>query len=102
MTIVTLADAKAQLNITDAVDDTLIAQKLEAAQNHIERLLGFEIATQYPTDVPAALKEAVLQLASWWFEQREAGITGTIVNTVPYSVQDIVTEYRNWSFGDAE
>lgn len=99
MAIVTLAEVKAQLNLTGSDDDTLLGEKIAAAQDHIERLLGFEIETEYPETVPPSLREAVFQLASWWYEQREAALTGTIVSTVPHGVHEIVTEYRKWSFG---
>lgn len=101
MAIVTLEEVKAQLNIIGTDDDTLLTSKIAAAQDHVERLLGFQLETEYPDGAPASLKEAVFQLAAWWYEQRETALTGAIVSTVPYGVQDIVNEYRKWSFGDA-
>lgn len=105
MPIATLAQLKAQLNFTDDIgeaDDALLNAKIEAAQNHIERLLGFRIAERFGGEdqepVPPALAEAVLQLAAWWYEQREAVNVGNIVNQVPFNVTEIVSEYREWSF----
>lgn len=69
--IVTVAQIKAQLNLDDAIDDALVELKAQAAQNHVERLLGFRIEEEFVT-VPPALQEAVLQLAAHWYENREA------------------------------
>lgn len=107
MAIVTLDDVKGQLNLDGSADDSsdgdvLLTQKIAAAQNHIENLLGFEIETEYPDTVPPALKEAVLLLASWWYEQRETALAGMNARPIPYGVQDIVNEFRLWSFGDGE
>lgn len=100
--IVTVDEAKAQLNQTLAVDDALIERKIRAAQDQIENLLGFKIAETFggadQDPMPDALKEAVLQLVAQWYENREATIVGVSVQHMPYSVQDIVREYRNWSF----
>ena len=102
MAVVTLEQIKVHLNLTGSDDDALLNDKVAAAQDHVERLLGFQIETEYPDGGPPSLKQAVLMLASWWYEQREAALTGTIVASVPHGVQEIVTEYRKWSFGDGE
>lgn len=103
MAIVTLEDLMAQTGLTgDAPSEDLLAlqQKADAAQNHIERLLGFKIESLFGgTDqepIPEALREAVLQLAGWWFEHRE-----TVTDRdrrLPYGVDEIVNEYREWTF----
>jgi len=101
--IVTLAETKAQLNQTLAIDDTIITSKISAAQQHIEQLLGFVIEDTYggagQDPIPDALKEAVLQLAAWWYEQREAVNAGTIVSETPFNITDIVREYRSFTYG---
>lgn len=104
MAIVTLDELKSQLNITadfGSDDDALLTSKIAAAQEHLERLLGFQIETTYTT-VPEPLKEAVKQLAAWWYEQREAASMDGRAYPMPLSVHDIVQEYRSWSFADAE
>lgn len=102
MAIVTLDEVKAQLNILGDDDNTLLTAKIAAAHGHIERLLGFEIATEYPDATPEPLKEAVLQLSAWWYEQRETALAGMSARPVPYGVSDIVNEFRKWSFDDGE
>lgn len=101
--IVTVATLKEQINQTLDIDDALIERKILAAQSHIERLLGFKIEENYggedQDELPDDLIEAVCLLAAWWYDQRETAITGTIVATIPYGVQDIVREYRCYSYG---
>ncbi len=48
-------------------------------------------------DVPETLKEAILQLAAWWYESREAVADEARV-PVPFSVQELVAEHREWTF----
>lgn len=103
MAIVTLNQLKEQLAFTDdigAVDDALLTRKLDAAQNQVERLLGFKIEETFggvdQDPVPPALVEAVSQLAAWWYEQREAAGDGA--REVPFGVREIITEYREFTF----
>ena len=103
MAIITLDEVKQQLAFTDDIgstDDALIYRKIEAAQNHIERLLGFRIEANFggvdQDPVPPVLIEAVSQLAAWWYEQREAASEGA--KEVPFGVREIVTEYREFTF----
>ncbi|WP_420344084.1 head-tail connector protein [Paenirhodobacter sp.] len=103
MPIVPPEDMLAQLGLTAnaPLDDlALVERKVAAAQNYIERLLGYRIESAFggaeQDPVPPALKEAVMQLASWWFENREAATD--ISRALPFGVDDIVNEYREWSF----
>jgi uncharacterized phage protein (predicted DNA packaging) len=96
---------KQQLNITDdlgTADDALLDRKIEAAQDHIERLLGFKIEATYGGDgqeeIPPALVEAVCQLAAHWYENREATVAGVAMTAIPFGVEAIVNEYREYSF----
>lgn len=103
--IVTLEDMKAQLNLTDDIgnaDDALITGKIEAAQNHIERLLGFSIEATFggagQDAIPPALMQAVFMLAAHWYENREASLVGVSGQYIPHGVWEIVNEYREYSF----
>ncbi|ANV22848.1 head-tail connector protein [Agrobacterium pusense] len=101
--IVTTEQMKAQLNILSSEDDEIIGRKIEAAQNHIERLLGFKIEETYggtdQEEIPPALIEAVCQLAAHWFENREAALVGVSGEDLPFGLWQIVNEYREYSFG---
>jgi hypothetical protein len=103
--IVSLAELKQQLNITDdfgSADDVLINGKIEAAQNHIERLLGFRIEATYggsgQDPVPPALKQSVQLLAAHWYENREGTLVGVTAQELPFGIWEIVREYREYSF----
>lgn len=99
--IVTLDQLKAQLNFTGDIgsaDDELLTAKIEAAQAHIERMLGYAIEERFAGPVPPDLAEAVLQLAAHWYEVREAVNIGNIVNEVPFGVREIVMGRKDWSF----
>ncbi|ASP85475.1 DNA-packaging protein [Sinorhizobium meliloti] len=97
--IVQLDEVKENLNITGNDDDALLTRQIAAAESHIDRLLGFKMETEYPAGaVPADLKQAICHLVGHWYENREATIAGISLMPVPYSVQEIVREYRNWSF----
>lgn len=98
MAILTVDELKQQLNMSSNLDDALLGRKLAAAQDHVERLLGFKIETTYPEAVPAALVEAVSQLAADWYENREATLVGVTAVEIPFGVQAIVAEYRSYSF----
>lgn len=95
--IFTTNELRAQLNIADSTDDDLLTQKLSAAANHVESLCGGTIHTP----IPAPVREAVLMLAAWLYEQREAalpGSTGVGVVTVPFGFAELIAPYRAWEF----
>ena len=106
MTIATLADVKAQLNVTSDADDALIARKIAAAQDHLEGLLGYKIEQTYggteQDPIPPALVEAVCQLAAHWYENREAVLVGVNAQELPFGLWSIVNNYRNWSWGEVD
>ncbi|MBC2884327.1 phage gp6-like head-tail connector protein [Ochrobactrum sp. CM-21-5] len=96
MAIVDLAAMKAELGITDSVDDALISSKIAAAQAHLEALLGFEIEPQYPDGAPADLIGAVKMLAAGWYENRESTLVGLSGMETPHGVWEIVNNRRNY------
>ncbi len=105
--IAILADHKEQLGITEDLgnaDDAMLYRKLEAAERHVERMLGFtfDAAEAEPREgfedgTPAPLVEAVLQLAAHWYEAREAA-TEANLREIPFGVTEIVSGYRDWTF----
>ncbi|GHC66658.1 head-tail connector protein [Limoniibacter endophyticus] len=101
MAIVDLAEMKAELGITDSVDDALISSKIDAAQAHLSALLGFEIEEKFPDGAPADLVGAVKMLAAGWYENRESSLVGVSGMETPHGVWEIVSNRRNyWGVGD--
>lgn len=100
--IVDVATLKEQLRVDFNDDDALVDRKIAAAQDHIERHLGYKIEATYggtsQDPIPPALIEAVCQLVGHWYENREAVIVGVNAEELPLNVADIVREYRNWSW----
>ena len=45
-------------------------------------------------DVPAPLKQAILMLVAYWFEQREAASAGAVAGSVANGVAALVAPYR--------
>lgn len=98
---VTVDQLRAHSNITGTADDALLAAKLAAAQDHIERMLGYTIADRYGGEdqdpIPPSVDQAVLMLAAHWYEQRETAIEGSL-SDLPFGVSDIVRNLRDWTF----
>lgn len=101
MAIVTLAEAKSHLRVEFDDDDEDIEAYVDAAQAHLETMLGYEIAEEFEAP-PADLKEAVRQIAARFYENREAVVTGTIATELPIGVQDIVRSRRRYTFDVAD
>ncbi|TJZ93847.1 phage gp6-like head-tail connector protein [Paracoccus gahaiensis] len=99
-TIVTLDDMKEHLALTgdQQDDDMLIQLKLDAAQSLIERMLGYGLIAQFEVAhaVPPDLREAVMQLAAWWYENREAVMERGA--PLPFGVAEIIDAHRDRSF----
>lgn len=93
----------AHLNGFDDGDLAMVERRLLAAQNLIERQLGFKIASRFGGEeqepVPEALRHAVLLLVAHWYENREATLVGVSAQPLPFGVGDIVAEFRDYSFG---
>ncbi|MAZ83133.1 MAG: DNA-packaging protein [Hoeflea sp.] len=100
-TLVTIDEAKAHLNILEDDDDALISGQLKAAESHVERLLGYRFASvEWDAEtLPDDIRQAVLQLAAHWYENREASVVGVSANAIPFGVREILAEWREYSFG---
>lgn len=98
--VMTLPELKAHLSLTDDQDedDALLQGKLDGAQTLIERMLGYALVTRFETEdaVPADLREAIMQLAAWWYENREAVMEPGA--PLPFGVADIIDANRDWTF----
>ncbi|TIL94799.1 MAG: phage gp6-like head-tail connector protein [Mesorhizobium sp.] len=96
MAIVTLGEQKAHMHVDFTDDDAAIEAQIDAAQSHLEQLLGYEIEEEFET-VPSDLTEAVKQLAATWYENREA-TSVDVPGELPMGMWDIVRERRNYTF----
>lgn len=101
--ITTVPEVREHLNITGTQDDALLGRLAGAAQELIERQLGFKIEDSYGGEsqgpVPEALKQAVRMLVGHWYENREASVVGVAAQPLPMGVDAIVSEFRCYSFG---
>lgn len=46
--------------------------------------------------VPDTARQAILHLVAYWYEHREAVITGTIVAVMPKTIQSMLDDHRIW------
>lgn len=105
--MVTLADAKAHLNLTDDADDALVTRLIVTAQQWLESQLGYTLADRYPptgspavSTVPAPLDHGVLLMVGHLYENREASVVGVSATPIPFGVSDIVADWRDYSWGE--
>lgn len=96
MAVITVADIKAHLNITDDADDALLEQYVEAAEGWIEIFTGANLAELTPT--PGPIKQAIRMLAGSFYENREDVLIGINAESVPHGVHELIAPFRNWSF----
>lgn len=92
-----LADLKAHLNLEHDLDDNLLTGQIEAAEEMVARHIGEDEPVSYVA-APAALKQAILQLAAHFYENREASLVGVSASELPFGFHDLVRPFRTWSF----
>jgi len=100
MSIVTLALAKAHMNVDGTADDELITLYIDAAEAYLSNYIGKQLSDIDP--LPADLKLAALKLVAFHYEQREAVGFGVTMQLAPYSVTSIADSYRERWFGEDE
>ena len=96
MSVVTVADQKTHMNVDFDDDDTLIASKIDAAENYVADLIGENLSAM--ASVPEALKEAVRMLAAHFYENREASSIDGRSHELPFGFMALVTPHRTWGF----
>ena len=89
---------KAQLRLDDPSEDAFLEHKLNAAEAWIQGHIG---AALPEGEVPAPLTEAALQLAAFWYEQREAAFLGTSGAPIPFGVHALLQSFREEVTGHA-
>lgn len=96
MSILTVADLKAHMNIVTNDDDALIASKIDAAEEWIGSFIGTPLEDL--EDVPAPLCEAVRQLVAHLYENREATLVGLSMTDVSPGLYELMAPHREWVF----
>ena len=92
MPFVTVPELKAQLNIDHDLDDALLSHQIDAAVSHVASFIGAPLTDP----LPAAIRQAVLMLAAYWYETREAAQAGGAPYAVPFGVHDLLQPHRVW------
>lgn len=94
--LVTLAEAKVHLRLTDTVHDADITQKRDAAQ---EAILAYETLAADPawteTTVPRAVKHAILLLLTHYFEHRGDDARAAADEDVWLAIGRLLALYRD-------
>ncbi|MBS0237085.1 MAG: phage gp6-like head-tail connector protein [Proteobacteria bacterium] len=105
MSIISLADVKAHMNVTVDDDDALIQSKIAAAEEWVGNYTGKSLSSYAsatpPAEVPESLKEAVRQLVAWLYQNREASIATqniTVVLETSPGLFDLMRPHREWVF----
>lgn len=103
MATVSLEEMREYLAFTDdlgTADDDMIGRIVDAAEAHIDRLLGFKMGATYGGEgqpaLPADLKQGVMMLAAHWYDNRDG--TADARAQMPFGVASIVNEYREFTF----
>jgi len=84
-----IALLKSQLNLDHDLDDALLDQKLDAAEQWIASYTGLPFIEGNAMQI-----EAALMLAAYWYEQREAASFGMTTAPVPFGVRDLLSSFR--------
>lgn len=105
--MITVPELVQHLNLPEATaeqDGDYLAGLLAAAQDHIDRTLGFKIAAAvdegqdgFEDGLPPSLRQAALMLAAHWYEVREASAAEQL-RPVPFGVSEILESFREWTF----
>lgn len=91
MSEVSLAEAKAHLQISFTADDAYVTSLIEAAEGYVS-----EIGVALAAPVPAPIKHAVLLLVSHWYGAREAAATEP-PRAIAFGVDALLQPYRTQS-----
>lgn len=90
---ITLDQLKAHLNVTFDADDALLAGKLATAKSFVSGFIEADIDVD-GEDTPGPVNEAVLKVAAWLYQNREASL-----QAMPDDWLEFLGKYRAWVFG---
>lgn len=89
---ITVADFKAHDNIVSDEDDDVIQSKIDVACALVENFVGEKLIDFDP--VPAPILEAIRQLTTHLYENREPFVVGVQASALPYNAIDLLMPYR--------
>jgi hypothetical protein len=102
MSVLQLDDIKAHARVTITDDDTLIQAKIDVAEAWLAQFIGVAIddATAFPSGTPEPIKEAVRQLVSFLYDNRDCAVVGNTITVTDISpgFYDLLAPYRLWTF----
>lgn len=104
MSIMTLSLFKAHLGTDDLLDenalgnlasgtDELLQHYLDAAETWASGYLGLPLSDFQPA-IPADVKQAILQVAAHYYQNREAALIGVNAYDLPYGIDELLRKYR--------
>lgn len=89
MSVVTLEEAREQCEVIGTAHDAKLQRMIDAAEAYVANYLNRSLdpweddETSSETAVPEDVKHAILLYVGWFFNERDAVITGTIVSPNP-------------------
>jgi len=93
-----LEKAKAHLRVDFNDDDEYITDLIDAVENILAVELGEDLENLETEGLlPKGLMHGILLLIKHYYDVREPVVTGTIVAKIPYTLEWIVTVYKNWT-----
>ncbi|MER8958687.1 head-tail connector protein [Mesorhizobium sp. M0701] len=90
MSVITLAEAKAHLRVTNTDDDTYLQGLIDATEAYVSKV---GVAVAAPIDAP--VRQACYLLISHFNEHREAA-TDAPPKAIAYGVDALLSPYRAW------
>lgn len=95
MELITLEEFQGHARIVDDSEDDAAEQIVAAANEYVTGLLCID--DEEPYEPPADLKQAVLLIASHWWENRDNSFPGNIQD-IPLDASEILLNHRGWAF----
>ena len=96
-------------NSATSDDIATVERLIDAAQSWLEAQLGYKLGEKFPpagsplmSTVPPALDQAILLMVGHWYANREGSLVGVSAAPLPLGIADIVNDWRDWSWGEAE
>ncbi|MFG1201741.1 head-tail connector protein [Xanthobacter aminoxidans] len=97
LSITSLSEVKAHLNISTDTDDELLTSIIEVSRNYVESWCG--PLDDFEGTVPPAIVQAMKMHVGHLYENREASTFSGAAAELPLGFFDLIGPYRKWAFG---